>query len=248
MKSGKGPYMQQAGRGNMEKTGRGVPMQFKGPMYPDPTDPPTGTDSDPAKNYPRGVNDYQPRYDAGKEYTPAPLIPPSPYVNPDTGETSSRSFNSATVPGSSGFGTGLPVQRITAESQQRAISGQSGGNLRQNYFTQGKDIFDRQGNMVTDFSSILQGRGADNIARSQGMKLDNINQQQVNQNIREGINTQNRSNKFKDAVKLKDMAYDVVKRDSTVTSNANKVFNANADYQKNAPPLPGVNMYKKKNK
>ena len=31
MKKSAGPYMQQAGRGNMEKTGRGIPMEFKGP-------------------------------------------------------------------------------------------------------------------------------------------------------------------------------------------------------------------------
>jgi len=42
MKTGKGPYMQQPGRGPMMKTGRGIPMEFKGPMAPDPTDPPKG--------------------------------------------------------------------------------------------------------------------------------------------------------------------------------------------------------------
>lgn len=31
MNKSSGPYMQQAGRGNMEKTGRGIPMEFKGP-------------------------------------------------------------------------------------------------------------------------------------------------------------------------------------------------------------------------
>ena len=43
MKKVKGPYMQQAGRGNMEKTGRGIPMELKGPMaadIPGPDDPP----------------------------------------------------------------------------------------------------------------------------------------------------------------------------------------------------------------
>jgi len=40
MKKAKGPYMQKAGRGPMMKTGRGIPMELTGPMYPDPTDPP----------------------------------------------------------------------------------------------------------------------------------------------------------------------------------------------------------------
>jgi len=43
MKKVKGPYMQQAGRGNMEKTGRGIPVELKGPMaadIPGPDDPP----------------------------------------------------------------------------------------------------------------------------------------------------------------------------------------------------------------
>ncbi len=31
MKTGKGPYMQKAGRGPMMKTGRGIPQEFKGP-------------------------------------------------------------------------------------------------------------------------------------------------------------------------------------------------------------------------
>ena len=40
MKKSSGPYLQEPGRGNMEKTGRGIPMEFKGPHQdhdgPDP--------------------------------------------------------------------------------------------------------------------------------------------------------------------------------------------------------------------
>ena len=36
MKKSSGPYMQQAGRGNMEKTGRGIPMEFQGPKMHEP--------------------------------------------------------------------------------------------------------------------------------------------------------------------------------------------------------------------
>ncbi len=44
MKKAKGPYMQQAGRGNMEKTGRGIPMELKGPLQHVP-----GHNEDPPK-------------------------------------------------------------------------------------------------------------------------------------------------------------------------------------------------------
>jgi len=36
MNKSSGPYMQQAGRGNMEKTGRGIPMEFQGPAMHEP--------------------------------------------------------------------------------------------------------------------------------------------------------------------------------------------------------------------
>jgi hypothetical protein len=42
MKTGTGPYMQQAGRGNGPKTGgnaRMQPLMYNGPLLPDPTDP-----------------------------------------------------------------------------------------------------------------------------------------------------------------------------------------------------------------
>jgi hypothetical protein len=47
MKKATGPYMQQAGRGNMEKTGRGIPPELTGPLqhvpgHSGPTDPPKG--------------------------------------------------------------------------------------------------------------------------------------------------------------------------------------------------------------
>ena len=45
MKKSAGPYMQQAGRGNMEKTGRGIPMEFRGPAMAN------GDEPDPGKDY-----------------------------------------------------------------------------------------------------------------------------------------------------------------------------------------------------
>jgi len=42
MKTGEGPYMQQAGRGDGPKTGNNArmqPLMYKGPLLPDPTDP-----------------------------------------------------------------------------------------------------------------------------------------------------------------------------------------------------------------
>jgi len=243
MKSAPGPYMQNAGRGNMPKTGRGKEIETLMVKGPHLREPGHGTDSDPAKNYERSVNDYQPKYNAGPVGEPAPLVGPSPYKNPDTGQESSFAYNSATIPGlpgrGDGFGSNLGMQRITAESQQRARSGQSGGNLKQKYFTKGKDIYDSKNRLVTDFTNISRGRPSMNeAARNNSMNISNVNQGQINQTIREGIKNKNANTKFKNAVKLKDMAFDVVKRDSSVVSNANRVFEANADYEKNAPTVP----------
>ena len=258
MNKGAGPYKQRPGRGDMPKTGSNkqmAPLMSNLGAHQDHDDPMKGTRTDPAKNYPRGYNDYKPEFSAGAPGKPQPLTGPTPYKNPDTGETSTFSYNSAVagLPGSpGGFGKNLPTQRITQESQERARSGQGGGTLTQKYFTKGKDIYDKQGKQVTDFSNILRGRpSVSEAARNMGMKTENVNQNQVNQIITQGINTRNADNEFKSAVKFKDIAFDVVKRDSAVVSNANRVFDANRDYEANQPTIKkltakGANYRKKK--
>ena len=51
MKKSAGPYMQQAGRGNMEKTGRGIPMEFQGPAMHVP-----GHEEGPMTKKPKNLN------------------------------------------------------------------------------------------------------------------------------------------------------------------------------------------------
>ncbi len=62
MNTGKGPYMQKAGRGDGPKTGgnaRMQPLMYKGPLLPDPTDPPGKESTEPkvkTEKY-RGTNE-----------------------------------------------------------------------------------------------------------------------------------------------------------------------------------------------
>ena len=54
MNKSSGPYMQQAGRGNMEKTGRGIPMEFQGPAMHVPGHNEPNKDKKPKK--PQNLN------------------------------------------------------------------------------------------------------------------------------------------------------------------------------------------------
>ena len=116
MKSGKGPYMQQAGRGNMEKTGRGIPMELKGPLQHVPGH---GTDTDPGKGLTRPGNTYQPQHQANVVETPTEIIPAGPRRNPDTGENMPLIYTSAST-ANERPGSQITTRRITPQSQNIA--------------------------------------------------------------------------------------------------------------------------------
>ena len=243
-----GPYMQQAGRGNMKKTGRGVPVELMGPAMHEPghIDPPSGTRTDPAKGVIRPGNSYQPRYEAGASGPPQPLIGPTPRVNADTGQESVLDYNSASIGtlGQSGnAGNSNPTRHMTTRSQEIAReavrNGRNKGIIEQKQFTEGKDVVNKTGQLITDFSN--RGGLADAALRSIGMSSDNVDQGRINSIISGSRRTGREDSQYWNAIKAKDILFDGVKTDSLSRSNTNRVYNANTQYENDAPTVRNLN-------
>lgn len=241
MKSASGPYMQKAGRGNMEKTGRGIPQEFKGP-HQEETE---GTWTDPAKGLNRSRSSYQPKYEANVIGPATEITPPSQYQNPNTGQYAPLVYNVATAEGNE-----ERTKWITANSQKVARERTNEEVAKQKTFAKGKMVFNADGSLKKDFSDVQSG-SLRQRAREGGMRIDNIDQPRLMSRITQARNTGNwggNGGGGMGAVSLTDQIYDIHRRDSTNVSNMNRTTKQNREYERDAQTVQrlGANMYKKK--
>jgi len=254
-----GPYMQQAGRGNMEKTGRGIPVELMGPaMHEDGHDGPVPINR---MNAGQGVSRpsgwYEGRYDSGQNTNAeTPLIGPQPLINSDTGDAYTHRFQSASTASTSLDRLGVTQnQRVTPESQVRSINNAENPKpLPQETFAKGKLLYNspdmKPENLITNFSSLGYGnsRMARNARDAGFPNMNNVNQHDIQNTIR--TNQQIRPNgqrsvyrptsREQGAFEFADRAYDTHIQDSIETSDYNRIKLANDKFAANTSKLNKV--------
>jgi len=252
MKTGTGPYMQQAGRGNGPKTGgnaRMQPLMYNGPLLPDPTKPKKGTDTDPGKGLIRPGNAYQPKFQANVMGTPTEIIPAGPRQNPDTGENMPLVYTSA-ARANARPGSQVTTRRITPESQNIARNRTNEPVATQTTIGDGKMVKLASTNKLkSNFTDYAKGRPSfSNAARAAGMDVSNINQAELASRITQARNTNQWNSGGRAALELQDRIYDTHRSDTTDIADLNKIVLSNRTYEKNQPTVSRLapKMYKKK--
>jgi len=251
-----GPYMQQAGRGNMEKTGRGIPVELMGPaMHEDGHDGPVPINR---MNAGQGVSRpsgwHEARYDSGQNTNAeTPLIGPQPLINSDTGDAYTHRFQSASTASTSLDKLGVfQNQTVTPESQLRSINNAKNPKpLPQETFAKGKLLYNnpdmKPENLITNFSSLGYGdTRLDRAARNAGFpNMNNVNQHDIQNTIRTNQevdhNGQRRvyrpTSEVQGAFEFADRAYDTHIQDSIEISDFNRINLANNEFAANTPKL-----------
>ena len=251
-----GPYMQQAGRGNMEKTGRGIPVELMGPaMHEDGHDGPVPINR---MNAGQGVSRpsgwYEARHDSGQNTNAeTPLIGPQPLINSDTGDAYTHRFQSASTASTSLDRLGVTQnQRVTRESQVRSINNAENPKpLPQETFAKGKLLYNspdmKPEDLITNFSSLGYGDSQmKRAARYAGFpNMNNVNQHDIQNTLRTnqevGPNGQRRvyrpTSREQGAFEFADRAYDTHIQDSIETSDWNRINLANNEFAANTAKL-----------
>lgn len=116
MKTGQGPYMQQAGRGNGPQTGGGPrmqPLMYNGPLLPDPTDP-IGKQS----TEPKVVTE---RYRGTNEQGQSGMFTKSTTTIPGSGGGSGSGTIKRTPEGDAAYAALTPAQRAAQDAKWNAM-------------------------------------------------------------------------------------------------------------------------------
>lgn len=245
MKTGKGPYMQKPGRGNMEKTAANPRMGSL--MYGGPHQ--GGTTTDPAKDLERPGNRYQPKYKANVMGEATEIIPAGPIEDPKTGQELPLIYRSAHV-ANERPGSEVTTRRITPESQNIARNRTNTPVLNQSTTADGKMVRAASTNQLkTDFSDYSQGRHSFlNATRNAGQNVNNINQAALASKIAAARKSGNWNSGGLAAMELQDMIYDIHRGDSTDVANYNIISKSNRKLEADRPTVQTLspNMRKKK--
>jgi hypothetical protein len=241
-----GPYMQQAGRGNMEKTGAGIPVELMGPaMHEDGHDGPVPINRmNAGQGVSRPSGFYEARYDSGKNpNAETPLIGPKPLINSDTGDEYKHRFQSASTASTSLDKLGVfQNQTVTPKSQLKSINNVKNPKpLPQETFAKGKLIYSnpeaKPEHLMTNFSSLAYGDSRIQRAASDAgfPNINNVNQNDIQNTIRTNQevapNGQKRvyrpTSKVQGAFDFADRLYDTHIQDSIGISDFNRIKRAN---------------------